>query len=209
MVALCAVWSSPGKGGDSLLETITFAHRLRAARRKAGLSQASLLKRVGRRGASNISGWERGQIPEIDTLCRLAVELNVTLDWLLGVDELRSGRLAIGAEAPPDPVPLDEVLVSGAPVLWRGSPIDHRMKMAIALNAGYLLTPDLMRSPDPVLFVGESPNKAHVVAVDPASRRQIEEREQNATNPVRSGRRGRRLRAEDLGNRTPADKPER
>jgi transcriptional regulator with XRE-family HTH domain len=61
----------------------TLGAKIRAARRMAGLSQASLAELMGVR-QSSISQWERGHTrPSLEHLVPLASALNASLDELL------------------------------------------------------------------------------------------------------------------------------
>lgn len=72
----------------------TFARELRAARRTRGWTQAELAERAGI--AVEVCGrLERGQVlPRADTLVRLAVELGVSTDALLGIASPRERAAA-------------------------------------------------------------------------------------------------------------------
>ena len=60
--------------------------RLRDARMGLGYTQVDLAKSCGMHGC-DISQYENGRKqPTLHSLCRLAVALNVTTDWLLGLD---------------------------------------------------------------------------------------------------------------------------
>lgn len=70
-----------------------FPQRLRRARRRKLLSQAQLGERLGyrarARGSDVVSRWETGgtQGPGPAELARLARELGVSADWLIGLDD--------------------------------------------------------------------------------------------------------------------------
>ena len=65
-----------------------FASRLLALRKKRGWSQPALGKKVGTSGAI-IGRYERGEIaPSIAVARKLAEALDVTLDYLVGENEL-------------------------------------------------------------------------------------------------------------------------
>lgn len=70
--------------------------RLRAARERLYMSQATLAELIGAGNQSTVAGWERGRTePDGETLARLAVILKVSTDHLLGVD---AGVLALPAD---------------------------------------------------------------------------------------------------------------
>ncbi len=80
---------------DSLVTVMTeennvFANRLLALRKQRGWSQPMLAKKVGTSGAI-IGRYERGEItPSIGVARKLAEVLEVTLDYLVGDNELIS-----------------------------------------------------------------------------------------------------------------------
>jgi len=67
----------------------SFAERLLLARRRAGIEQRQLGKKVGLTGYT-IGRLERGQTTQIsiEALRQLAHTLGVTTDWLLAMDTL-------------------------------------------------------------------------------------------------------------------------
>lgn len=70
----------------------TFARNLKAAREKAGLSQAALAKEAGV-ALQSISAYEstlNHKSPSINNAVKLANALNVSLDWLCGRDDVSS-----------------------------------------------------------------------------------------------------------------------
>lgn len=71
----------------------TLAQRLKAAREKAGLSQAALAKAIGS-GQSTIGSIENGRNHGSGKLLQIARALNVSADWL------ESGRGAMSVAAP-------------------------------------------------------------------------------------------------------------
>lgn len=75
-----------------------FAERIKAARKRAGLSQADLAKALGV-GQNTISNYEnatgeKGSTPKLDTAAKIADTLHVSLDWLVGNQE-DAGKSAI------------------------------------------------------------------------------------------------------------------
>ncbi len=74
---------------------ISLGKNLRALRNERNLSQRKLAQRVGVRG-STIALYESGErYPSIPMLIRLAKELGVTVDYLLGVDDHRDYYLDV------------------------------------------------------------------------------------------------------------------
>lgn len=65
-------------------QPVTFAERLKSRREELGLTQAVLAKRVGMH-QSGVAHLEAGRRrPTAATLERLAAELEVGMDWLMG-----------------------------------------------------------------------------------------------------------------------------
>lgn len=63
------------------------SQRIREARTARGMSQVELARRVGI-SKQSLSNWENGNIlPSVEMLTRLAWHLNITTDYLLGVDD--------------------------------------------------------------------------------------------------------------------------
>lgn len=70
-----------------------FASRLRQARKKAGLTQLQLANLVGLKTQAALMQYERGRVsPSLETLRQMAIILNVSLDWLLGMDKQTGGN---------------------------------------------------------------------------------------------------------------------
>ena len=69
---------------DDALHT---AARIRSARLERGWTQAVLARRLGRSERS-IGDWERGRVPDTLSLRSLAMTLEVSADWLLGLNEI-------------------------------------------------------------------------------------------------------------------------
>lgn len=64
--------------------------RIKALREAAGLTQAELGKKVNK-GESTVRMWELGKSePDLDTTIKLAEVFNVSTDYLLGKDTLKS-----------------------------------------------------------------------------------------------------------------------
>ena len=67
--------------------TAVFMPRLREARRMSGLRQKDLANKIGTT-ESCVSRWMNGKVfPEAVYIPALATALNVSTDWLLGLDE--------------------------------------------------------------------------------------------------------------------------
>ena len=68
-------------------ELAGFAMRLRAARQRAGLNRKQLCA-AARVNAGSVRKWELGEMaPRADSLKRLCRALDVSADWLLGLDK--------------------------------------------------------------------------------------------------------------------------
>ena len=64
-----------------------FGSRLKRLRKQRGLTQKELAKRINK-SASAISSYELNvQIPPVDILVSIAYVLNVSLDYLVGIDQ--------------------------------------------------------------------------------------------------------------------------
>lgn len=69
-----------------MLTLETFSERLNIAIKKSGMTQAALAEKAGT-SAANISNYCRGKsFPPLDTLEKIAMVLNVSLDWLCGIE---------------------------------------------------------------------------------------------------------------------------
>ena len=74
-------------------------NKIRELRKEKKLTQTDLAKRLNTT-TSNVSGWECGKWqPDNDTLIRLAEILNVSVDYLLGRDDITTEERAVGASA--------------------------------------------------------------------------------------------------------------
>lgn len=73
---------------------------IRELRKKKGLTQQQLAEKVGISNVS-LSNYERGaQMPDLNTLARIAVELDVSTDILLGIsDEITESEMPRTDEA--------------------------------------------------------------------------------------------------------------
>ena len=63
-----------------------FRHRLRQARKEAGLTQHALAAKAGV-SIQAVSAWEQGErMPTGLNLVQLAITLSVRVEWLAGID---------------------------------------------------------------------------------------------------------------------------
>jgi transcriptional regulator with XRE-family HTH domain len=87
----------------------TLSERVRTARRKAGLSQATLATRLGIRRAA-VTQWEhpQGTQPSVANLRQAALELHVAFEWLA------TGRGPAHAAAPQETAFSAECIAQGA-----------------------------------------------------------------------------------------------
>ncbi|MDR2368883.1 MAG: helix-turn-helix domain-containing protein [Deltaproteobacteria bacterium] len=67
------------------LNTKIFAERLRQVRKSAGLTGAKLAKAFGMQKSAIANLESGGRSPAVDTLYKLAITLNVSSDFLLGL----------------------------------------------------------------------------------------------------------------------------
>jgi transcriptional regulator with XRE-family HTH domain len=83
--------SDVGRGGEGVdLQRFkaAFAERVKAERDRLGLSQEELARRVtGIARAQTANGWEKGTIPDAVRTARIAGELGVSVDYLLGLTD--------------------------------------------------------------------------------------------------------------------------
>lgn len=91
---------------------MTPSHRIRLARRHAGLSQAGLAAQIGVQ-RSAVSHWETGKQPTVKNLREVALTTGVQFEWLA------TGR---GAMALSDEMRLDSILAVDA--LWIDDPME-------------------------------------------------------------------------------------
>ncbi|MDP7547547.1 MAG: helix-turn-helix transcriptional regulator [Alphaproteobacteria bacterium] len=70
-----------------------FRRRLSEAMDEMGLNRSQLARRVGidRSTLSQIMGSQGGRLPRADTAAAMAAELQVSLDWLMGLSQQRPG----------------------------------------------------------------------------------------------------------------------
>lgn len=70
-----------------------FRNRLVEAMDEMGFNRSQLARRVGidRSTLSQILGSEGGRLPRADTAAAMAAELQVSLDWLMGLSQQRAG----------------------------------------------------------------------------------------------------------------------
>lgn len=67
-------------------------HRIREARDAKGMKQAELGEALGGISIGSVSGWERGvSSPEHQNLYMVAKVLDVSIEWLYGIDRTDEG----------------------------------------------------------------------------------------------------------------------
>lgn len=72
---------------------VGFTERLTEAIREKGITQAQLAERVGV-GRSLVHGWTHGRcVPKTDNLQRIALVLNVSEAWLMGIPGAEKARV--------------------------------------------------------------------------------------------------------------------
>lgn len=65
-----------------------FAKRLTSARESAGYTKKKLSEKLGDIHPSNVSNWESGKNePKLDLIIKISQVLNVSVEFLVGVDE--------------------------------------------------------------------------------------------------------------------------
>lgn len=68
---------------------MNFAQRLKQVREESGFSQAELAKEIDR-SRTSVSGYETfDRLPDVETLLKLAKHFDVSLDWLMGLSDIR------------------------------------------------------------------------------------------------------------------------
>lgn len=79
---------------------VSLGNRIRLARESAGYTQEKVAEKVGV-SRSAVSRWEQGEIePKVQNLAAVAVLLNVSTDYLLGIeDHMKEGRYGLSEEA--------------------------------------------------------------------------------------------------------------
>ena len=87
-----------------------FKERLRTAREKSGLSQAELAKKIGYAPTTYRNYENTTREPNFDTLKKIASILNVSTDYLLGMDNNsqlhNSSLMAAISKLPEEDIPL-------------------------------------------------------------------------------------------------------
>ena len=65
----------------------TFPLQLKTVREMRKMTQAELSKRIGLKTNTSVAQFETGErLPSVESLAKLAAALNVTADYLLGID---------------------------------------------------------------------------------------------------------------------------
>lgn len=78
---------SKGSGNDKIMASPIIGERIRYARKKIGYSQEILAEKIDCTVAT-ISSYETGRTtPDIDMIIALATALDVTVYWLIGMEE--------------------------------------------------------------------------------------------------------------------------
>lgn len=126
-----------------------FRSRLIEAMDEIGFNRSQFARRIGidRSTLSQILGSEGGRLPRADTVAVMASELQVSLDWLMGLSQQRSG--VQGAEiveqsleiAPGDAQSADELLTR-----W------HHDAKGFKIRYVPLSLPDQMKTPEVIYF---------------------------------------------------------
>ena len=64
--------------------------KIKAIRQKRGITQKELALRINK-SVSTISSYEtNAQLPPLDVICDIALMLNVSLDYLVGIDKINT-----------------------------------------------------------------------------------------------------------------------
>ena len=79
---------------------VSLGNRIRLARERAGYTQEKVAEKVGV-SRSAVSRWEQGEIePKVQNLAAVAALLNVSTDYLLGIeDHANAGSFGLTEEA--------------------------------------------------------------------------------------------------------------
>jgi transcriptional regulator with XRE-family HTH domain len=125
----------------------TFRGRLSEAMARGGLSQAALARRVGldRSTLAQFLSPLNKRLPRADTLAALALDQQVSIDWLLGLAQ----EGALGAALVPQPIEIEK----GGHV-----PADERLERWFAEAVGYKVRyvptslPDLLKTDEVIRF---------------------------------------------------------
>ena len=147
-----------------------FRDRLAEALDEMGLNRSQLARRVGidRSTLSQIMGSEGGRLPRADTAAAMASELQVSLDWLMGLSQQRSG--VQGAEiveqlpeiAPGDPDSADQLLSR-----W------HQEAKGFKIRYVPSSLPDQMKTPEVIYFETANNERDRAEDVRQRSARQL------------------------------------
>lgn len=123
----CAVTIAPVS--DRRVTVAAFRERLEEAMARVGLNRSQLARRVGvdRSTLSQLLSPENDRLPRADTVASIAVALQVSLDWLLGLshdDQLGAAILEQSLEiAPRTRTPVDEHLMR-----WHAEAVGYKVR---------------------------------------------------------------------------------
>ena len=137
-----------------------FRNRLLEAMDEVGMNRSQLARRVGidRSTLSQILGSEGGRLPRADTAAAMAFELQVSLDWLMGLSQQRAGvqGAAIVEQSaeiePGDPESADQLLTQ-----W------HQEAKGFKIRYVPASLPDQMKTPEVIDFEHANSERAEDV----------------------------------------------
>lgn len=152
--------------GDKRFTVQLFRERLEQAMERAGTTRAGLARRIGvdRSTLSQILSPETVRLPRADTVAAMAVALQVSLDWLLGLTEGNQ----LGAD-----------ILERAPEISprRRAPEDENLRRWYAESAGYKIRLVPTSLPDPLKsneVVAHEYREAQGLSAEQAMRRSLD-----------------------------------
>ena len=124
-----------------------FRSRLLEAMDEVGMNRSQLARRVGidRSTLSQILGSEGGRLPRADTAAAMAFELQVSLDWLMGLSQQRAGvQGAVIVEQsleiePGDPESADQLLSR-----WHQEAKGFKIRYVPSALPDHMITPEVI-----------------------------------------------------------------